>query len=477
MSRDNGAFPRPDRNFAVMACSEGAQKALTLLLFMVLSRMLTVEENGVYGLFVSLFPLLVVLLNMGLSDIAVREIARAPEQTGRLIAAALAGQTLIGALLLAAVPVLWFLLPDGDPAVRWVLVATLPATLPFVWGRTVLSVFSGREHFGPVAVLQVALRAAVVAATLAVLFLGASVPVLVALLAPVHLVWALAVAAWARRHAVSPITAPGAVRPRWMLAEGAPVAVGGVIATLYFGMDLFLLRPFVDPEALGQYALAVRFLIMLLPLADLLGTVFYPVFSRKTLDAPDGAGGAFLRGCAAAMSLGVPMAAGTLLLARPVTVFLAGEKFLPAAPAVAALAASAALFLPACIGQMQLRARGMQGRAAVILGVAAALKAALVLGFAPGHGADAAVWANLAVGALLAAGLVLLAGRGMSARWPWLAAHTLRVVLSTALMAGALWPLREMPVPLTVPAGMAVFLAGMFVFAPLSRRFGGTPSW
>ncbi len=80
-----GAAARHGRNLAALLAGEAVQKIIALLLFMALSRWLTIEENGRYGLFTAVFPLMVVFLNMGFYDVAVRDIAQHPDRAGALV--------------------------------------------------------------------------------------------------------------------------------------------------------------------------------------------------------------------------------------------------------------------------------------------------------------------------------------------------------------------------------------------------------
>ncbi len=453
-----GAAARHGRNLAALLAGEAVQKIIALLLFMALSRWLTIEENGRYGLFTAVFPLMVVFLNMGFYDVAVRDIAQHPARAGALVGGAWRAQGLlfvgVFALCLGAV------FTGAGGGEKWLMPAALAVAALFAAGRMNLAVMAARERFDAVSLWTVALRAGAAAAAAALAFSNAPVWLIVAGLAPVHLCWWLAGAAWnTRRSGVVPARPePGGIAR--LFREGVPMAAGGFAATLYFAMDLPLYRFFADETAAGQYAIGVRFMMLLFPLADAAGAVMYPLLSRRSLD-PGGGESAPLARCHLAMlCLVAPMAAGAALTARPLTLFIAGEKYLPGAFALAGLTASFALFLPALAAITHLRARGRQRTVMVVVAGACLAKTALVSALAGPWQDRGMVLANLLAG-LLMAGMLLFFSLRLAAPGTagWVGRNALRGLAAAAAMAVVLWPLRDWPAPATVPLGAVVFLA------------------
>ena len=438
------------RNLAILAASEAVQKLLTLALFVLISRGLSVEDNGRYALFTTLFPLMVVWINMGMYDVAVRDIARDPGAAGRLLGGAMLPQMVLG--LAACAPISLF----AAPADSLLLTLGLAVAICAAMGRMLFAPFAAASRFGPPALLQVALRAGVLAASAWALWTGGGVLALVAVLLGPHILWAAVAGYWARRAiGLRTLPIPLSLTP-YLLREGAPIAVGGLFATLFFSMDLPLLNLHASPEESGFYAIGARFMWMLFPLVDILTSVVYPVLSRKA--GGDEEGFVLARVFKAAWLLGLPMAVGGAVLAGPITVLLAGEKFLPGAYAVGGLTAALALFLVSAVATVHLRAQGRQMWATVVMAAACGAKALSMSVFA-GQGM-ALVGVNLVVGGLVTVVLVGLAARG-TAGFAWLAGlgALLRAAAAALAMCLALWPLRGATPFLTVPLGGCVYLA------------------
>ena len=93
---------------------------------------------------------------------------------------------------------------------------------------------------------------------------------------------------------------------------------------------------------------------------------------------------------------------------------------------------------------------------------------ALNVALVPTHGIEAAAW----IGARLRA--LLLAGSGWLV-WRWLGylpsfVALVRALPAAALMAAAVWPLREQPLWLSVPAGAVVYLAALALLGAIDRE-------
>ncbi len=443
------------RNLAILIAAEAVQKVLTLALFVLISRGLSVEDNGRYALFTTLFPLMVVWINMGMYDVAVRDIARDPGAAGRLVGGAFWPQAVLS--LAAGLPI--YLTTVFPETAFFLLILTV--SMAAAMGRMCLAPFAAASRFGPPALLQVGLRAGVLVASVWVLSKGGGVLALIAVLLVPYFLWLLFAGIWMRRViGLRSLPLPISVAP-YLLRQGAPIAAGGLFATLFFSMDLPLLGMHATPEAQGYYAMGARFMWMLFPLVDILTSVVYPVLSRKV--GGDDEGFALGRVFRAAWLTGLPLAVGGAVLAGPLTVLLAGDKFLPGAYAVGGLTAALALFLLSSLATVHLRAQGRQMVATVIMAAACAAKALIIL-LAAGQG-EALVAVNLALGVVIAVLLGVLAARSVAGfAWREAGDALLRAAVAVLFMGLALWPLRDATPFLTIPLGAGVYLAAVLAF-------------
>jgi len=242
------------------------------------------------------------------------------------------------------------------------------------------------------------------------------------------------------------------------------VMAGGFAATAYFAVDLLVLGLFLDGDALGRYALGMRFLFMLMPLTEAVGGVVFPGLSRAAREDAAASARALEDAWRLAVEVGLPLAAGALLLAEPLTVFLGGDQYAGAGFTLSGLTVAAALFLPALVGQAQLRARGMQALAAVLFAGAAILKTAGAFLLSPAFGGNGLVWLNIALGAGLAAVLFAASARGLGVSVRRMALGALPAAGATLLMAAVVFSLRGFPVLFPVCTGAVVYGAAVLPF-------------
>ncbi len=443
---------RHGRNLAILIAAEAIQKVFALALFVLVSRALSVENNGRYALFTTLVPLMTVWINMGMYDVAVRDIARDPGASGRLIGSSWLPQA---ALCLATLLPVSLLAMRADVALLAVgLGVALAATL----GRMFFAPFAADGRFGPPSLMLVFLRAFTLAASAGVLWTGGGVLALAAALLAPYVLWMFSGGIWAHRVFGLRWRVPQMRAVRHLLFQGAPIAAGGLFATLFFSMDLPLLGMHAGPEATGYYAIGARFMWMLFPLVDILTSVIYPVLSRKTGGKDEGF--ALGRVFRAAWLLGLPLAAGSAVLAGPITVLLAGEKFLPGAYAVGGLTGALALFLVSAVATVHLRAQGRQMLATIIMAAACGAKA-LFLILTAGQGTTL-LGVNLVLGALIAVLLGVCAARSVTGfAWRETGGALLRAAAAALVMALALWPLRAATPFLGIPLGACVYFAAV----------------
>jgi O-antigen/teichoic acid export membrane protein len=165
---------------------------------------------------------------------------------------------------------------------------------------------------------------------------------------------------------------------------------------------------------------------------------------------------------------GTGVAAGGALVAPELARTLGGDGFAGAAAPLRILLAAAALgFVNGLYGHA-LIASNRQLAALWLNVLALVLNVALNIALVPPYGIQAAAWTALGCE------LVLLAGSAWLVRHhlgylPSFGAYT-RALPAAALMAAAVWPLRDQPVWLSVPVGAVVFLGAVWLLGGVDRE-------
>lgn len=245
-----------------------------------------------------------------------------------------------------------------------------------------------------------------------------------------------------------------------------PFAVGLFLTNLYFKADVPILQHFRSFAEVGWYTLAYKPFeaTQFVPLA--VQTVVYPVLAVYYASAQDRLGAAYEKFFKVLLLLGWPLTVGTFVLAAPVGRLF--RLFPESIPALRILAlAIVFLFVNSAFTAM-LYSIDRQDLFAWTTAIAVVVNVGLNLVFIPLYGYLAASGTTVVTEAAFSvAGCYFIARQRH--RLPWFRLSW-RVVGAGAVMGAALWPVSSRSVFLTAPAGLAVYVFGLWLFAAVSRE-------
>jgi O-antigen/teichoic acid export membrane protein len=444
----------------------GAVLLLGLVSVAITTRYLGPDRYGRFALALSFVQLFGVLADAGLTTIVVRELAQKPERAASVLGSALALRSGL-AVAAAAAAALAALLMPYPPDVR---VAVLIAGVPLVLGllnSAFVAVRQADRRAGRIAIADVAGRAAALAA--------------VALVVTLDLGFYAVVAAVGVGAAVTLALTTALVRPllparpqadratmRALVVAALPLGAALALNEAYFRADALIIslsRPF---EELGLYALAWRVseLTATLPAAFLVSV--FPLLSGYVARSDPRMPTALRTAGDVMIYAGTGVATGGALVAPELVRALGGEGFAGAAAPLRILLAAAALgFVNGLYGHA-LIARNRQLAALWLNVLALGLNVALNVALVPSYGIQAAAWIALGCELVLLAGSAWLVHRHLG----YLPSFTAlsRALPAAALMAAAVWPLREQPLWLSVPVGAVVFTGAVALLGGIDRE-------
>ena len=346
----------------------------------------------------------------------------------------------------------------------------LISAAPFAMGivsSSLAAVFQVRLQMGRAALADAGGRVAGLGALLAVVAADLGFAAVVAATAVGAAVTLAATAAFVRRIVPLRIAAD---RTIWReLARAAlPLGLTLAVTELYFRADTFILSLARPAEEVGHYTLAYRLYELLAMFPAIVMTSVFPLLSRQLADDRAAAQRTLGATAGAFWTLGAPLAAGGLLVAPELARTAGGDDFAAAADPLRLLLCAAALAYVSGLLGYTLVAGGQQRSALRLALVALAANVALNLALTPAYGATAAAAVALASEVLLLAGGWALLRRRLGLRLggpaPW------RALAAAAVMAAALWPLRDRTLALTVPLGAAAYGLALWALGGVDRR-------
>jgi O-antigen/teichoic acid export membrane protein len=453
-------------NTAAQAIGKAAVLAIGAASIVVTTRYLGASGYGQFALALAFVQMVGLLADLGLLTVVVREISRRPEETERLVGNALALRLALslGVIALAG------LLSLAMPYTEQVRVAILIAGVPLVLGlanTAIVAVFQARLRMDRAAISDVAGRAAGFGALVVVAALDLGFYAVVATAAVGAFV--TLVVTWRLSRPLVRIR-PAASRPVWRSLIRAALPVGAALAVteVYFRADTLIVSLFEDYEEVGFYALAYRVVELLGILPAIVMTSVFPLLSRylrenrglarRTLDAT----------ADLFVAVGVPLAAGGLVVAPQLVRLIGGDEFEGAADTLRILLFAGALAFVSGLFGMALIA-GDRQRSALRLAVAAlAFNVPLNFALVPSLGIDAA--AAVAV----ASELLLVLGGGLLVRRELDVAPRLRILWKAlaagAAMAAVLALVDDWSLALLLPLGAGLYLGGLWALGGIDRR-------
>jgi O-antigen/teichoic acid export membrane protein len=453
-------------NTAAQAIGKAAVLAIGAASIVITTRYLGAAGYGQFALALAFVQMVGLLADLGLLTVVVREISRRPEETERLVGNAL---TLRLALSLGVIA-LAGLLSLAMPYTEQVRVAILIAGVPLLLGlanTAIVAVFQARLRMDRAAISDVAGRAAGFVALVAVAALDLGFYAVVATAGVGAFV--TLVVTWRLSRPLVRVR-PAASRPVWRSLLRAAIPVGAALAVteVYFRADTLIVSLFEDYEEVGFYALAYRVIELLGMLPAIVMTSVFPLLSRYIRENRELARRTLDASADLFAALGVPLAAGGLVVAPQLVRLIGGDDFEGAADTLRILLFAGALAFVSGLFGMTLIA-GDRQRSAMRLAIAAlAFNVPLNFALVPSLGIDAAAAVAVASELLLVVGGALLVRRDLGlaprVRVLW------RALAAAAAMAGVLALVDDWSLALLVPLGAALYAAGLWALGGIDRR-------
>jgi O-antigen/teichoic acid export membrane protein len=455
---------RVARNTSYLLLAFVGQKLLSFVYFTLVARLVGLEGSGKYFLATAFTTIFSVGVDLGLSNVITREVAKRPQDARRLVNAAFAlkiGMSLLaaGAAMLAS----WAL---GYPLDVRVMIAV--ATGVMVLDGVHLALYAtlrGHQDLRFEAVGVVTGQAVTFAAGLGFAAMGKPLVFLVVALA-CGSAWNVLWSYWCVRRrlgfAVRPAWDTASMRLLWQLA--APFALAGIFSRVYSYLDSVLLSKLADVTAVGLYGVAykVAFAFQFLPMS--FAAAVYPSLAatyhagnRKSLSETYGASIGYL------FMLAAPLACGIGFLAEPLLHVVYGPSFAGAAAPLSILMASlvfAFLYWPA--GSL-LNACDRQSTNTAIMGGTMAVNALANLVLIPRLGVVGAAWSAVIGNAVLCLSAMLAASRVVDVHWAPVVSRIAKAgVAAVAMGYAARASLAYVPLPVAVALAALIYAALVF---------------
>jgi O-antigen/teichoic acid export membrane protein len=278
----------------------------------------------------------VVMADVGLATVVVRDISSRPEHTASAMQAAVPLRALVSAVAVGVAVALAYALPFSAETHDLIAIGALGSFLTLMTqGLSPVLQAQLKMHWAVVS--TVAGRLATFGLTLAVLAAGRGLgSVMVATVAGIAVTFALQLFVVARIVSLR----PRFDFPYWRTLLKGSIAIGLALAVaqIYFRVDVLLLAVFRDSAEVGLYGAAVKFLELSELVAAAIGISVFPLLARFVLVDRSRAATLYQRTFDLLIAAAAPLVVVMTLAASAVTVLISGEEYREAGDALRLLA-------------------------------------------------------------------------------------------------------------------------------------------
>lgn len=357
------------RDFVALLGSGGAGEVLVAMVGLLLVRNLTTEDYARYVLAMTVVGLAGVLVHFGMNPILTREVSRQPQRASALLTHAvlfrLASAGVVYPLAYIAVR-LWP--AAGDSGLF--LIAGL-ALFPGAFRETAIALFNGLDRIPVSAAIMFITRLLETGLVLGALFAFRQPGPILAAGVVAKLVGTL-LSLWAIHRVIRPAMSLSPRLWRDLGVIALPLMLMGLASSAFQSLDLYVVSFFLGQTAVGLYGAALRVLGLLLLIPTGWSVVALPRFSRAVGDPQ----ATFTLLVQALLSIGlgsVGLAVLFAILARPVTIWMLGARYVPAVGVLRVLMGVFALASLSAPLTTLLTAHNRQGMVAVVVAVGGTL--------------------------------------------------------------------------------------------------------
>ncbi|MEZ4861647.1 MAG: polysaccharide biosynthesis C-terminal domain-containing protein [Caldilineaceae bacterium] len=339
-----GAMRTVAKNSLVPMALSLVNKAIDFAFAMLYVRLLGPAGTGQYAFVVAVYGIFEILSRYGLGTLLTRDVSADKNQSSRYLTNVVALRTLLWLISLPFLGlVIWLYRSLGDlPLLAWYRGELAPigaqevqALLIFAlsmlfanWADALSSTFMAFEKMEYPAGLANAVALLKVTLGALVLLIGwgyvglAGVSLLMNLLQVLWLYHLL------RRTLFEPEWRWDWSLQRWMVANSGPLMINHLLATIFWRIDLWILRPLAGEASVGLYSVGLKYLDGLNIIPSIFTMAIFPLMSRYARNEGDNLLRAYVLSLRLLVMVSLPIAMATTFLAPDLVYFIGGAQYL-----------------------------------------------------------------------------------------------------------------------------------------------------
>jgi O-antigen/teichoic acid export membrane protein len=459
------------KNTAFMTAASIGQKIISFVYFTMIARMVGVEGTGKYFFALSFTTIFVVFVDLGLTNVFVREAAKMKDKMQTYFSTVLSVKILLGVFSYIAAVIAIHLMGESEEIRNLVYLSAVTMLFDSIH----LTLYGSLRAIGDLKYEAISITVSqFLTLILGSVFLYLQLPLIFLILAftiPSFLNVCYASYIVVKKYN---LTLKPHFNKKTFLHLGRiaiPFALAAIFARVYSYMDTVLLKKLVDEVAVGYYSIPykITFAFQFIPLA--LVAALYPRFSEFFVKDKKRLAHIFEQAMKYLMLIAFPVAVGIGVLAEDIILTLYTEQYLQSVLPLRILIASLIFsYISFPIGAF-LNACNKQVSQTVIVGFVMVVNIILNIMLIPTYGIAGAASAAFMGNALLAILGYLVVPRITKVSHKFILTTLVQVVLSALIMGVAVFYINQMTqFVLAILVGVVVYPAALLFFRTITVK-------
>lgn len=414
------------------------QKALTLGYFIIVARMYGPAGQGQYSAALAFTALFAVAVDLGISSVLTREVARHPEKANILLGQALLFRMVVGLIVYGATLLVLWGIGDSSHIILLVALAGIASWFDML-ATPCWAVFRGlqRLQFESSSVLIVTGIMVGMGTTVALLH-GPLYLLIVAIVLSSVFNFFYAVILLRKKANIYVSLSYQHVIMRQILIWSAPFAVGVIASRIYTNIDINLLARMAGDAHAGWYSAANKIVLALQFIPAAMAAAVYAPMSAQFETDKHQMGRTYAMATYYLMLLVIPIGVGLAVLAPYFISIIGGSEYVQSVPVLQILSiALVSAFLIFPLGSLQ-AASNRQKQNGIIMAVAAVLNVMLNLILIPRYQEVGAAWTSAFTYTFILVVSVIFTWKLWRSRIKFLLSSFIKMLIASAGMAGVI---------------------------------------
>ena len=301
---------------------------LQLILVVYLVRYLGAVTFGKYAFAFAFTSLFMILSDLGLSTLSIREIARDTSKAGEYLTNISITKFILSVITIVLIIVTINLMNySQDTTLAVYIIGGITVFTSFT--TSFRSIFRAFERMEYEAITKIAERLLIFGSVLPVLFLGYGLIEVVSVMLIAQALIFLFTLIIIIRKFTRPKLSFDLSLCKALIKEALPFGLASVFVVIYFQTDTVMLSMMKGDAVVGWYNAAYRLVMGTLFIPGAFVGALYPVLSRYFTSSKDSLMVVYEKSFKFLLMLAIPLGIGTTLLADRIIIFLYGEEFAP----------------------------------------------------------------------------------------------------------------------------------------------------